>query len=130
MGKTFALRLVLLIAGVSGSRAPGRMIGYFVGEGSDAQIVSTVYIDARMADAVVSRARAARQVAGTLSGHALGGAPAAGPGYDLLADVLAVVAADEAKVWNETVVARLAELRPGRPYPGRGIRLSPRSGRG
>jgi S-DNA-T family DNA segregation ATPase FtsK/SpoIIIE len=88
-------------------------IGYFVGEGTDARIVSTSYVDAAMADAVVARARAARDAAGMLSGHALGGGPAsASPGYDLLADVLAVIGPAEAKVWNETIVARLAELRP------------------
>jgi DNA segregation ATPase FtsK/SpoIIIE, S-DNA-T family len=88
-------------------------IGYLVGEGADARIVSTVYIDAAMADAVVGRARAARQVAGTLTGHAAGEVPVESrPSYDLLADVLAVVPPSEAKVWNETVVARLAELRP------------------
>jgi S-DNA-T family DNA segregation ATPase FtsK/SpoIIIE len=88
-------------------------IGYFVGEGADARILSTVYIDATMADAIVSRARAARQAAGTITGHALGETPAAArPSHDLLADVLAVVSASEAKVWNESVVARLAELRP------------------
>jgi len=30
----------------------------------------------------------------------------------LLADVLAVLPPDQAKVWNETIVARLGELRP------------------
>jgi S-DNA-T family DNA segregation ATPase FtsK/SpoIIIE len=66
-----------------------------------------------MADVVASRARAARQAAGTLSGHALGEVPLAiESGCDLLADVLAVVAVNEPKLWNETVVARLAELRP------------------
>jgi S-DNA-T family DNA segregation ATPase FtsK/SpoIIIE len=88
-------------------------IGYFVGEGADARIVHTVYIDATMADTIVARARAAREAAGTITGHSLGETPtSARPSYDLLADVLAVVPASEAKAWNETVVARLAELRP------------------
>ena len=88
-------------------------IGYFVGEGTDARIISTAYVDAKMADAIVARAHTARQAAGTLSGHALGGSPVAeSPGYDLLADVLAVVPVGEPKAWNESVVARLAELRP------------------
>jgi DNA segregation ATPase FtsK/SpoIIIE, S-DNA-T family len=88
-------------------------IGYFVGEGADARILSTVYIDAKMADGIVSRSRTARQAAGTITGHALGETTtAARPSYDLLADVLAVVQANEAKAWNETVVTRLAELRP------------------
>ncbi|MGA5272565.1 cell division protein FtsK [Streptomyces cellulosae] len=89
-------------------------IHYFVGEGSDARIVASVYVDAPGAEAIAARARKAREKAGLLSGYALGEAPeeVTGPAYDLLADILAVVPAAEAKVWSETVVARLAELRP------------------
>ncbi|WP_399942882.1 cell division protein FtsK [Streptomyces sp. BBFR25] len=87
-------------------------IHYFVGEGSDARIVSSVYVDAPGADNIAARARRAREKAGLLSGYALGEAPEpVASGYDLLADILAVVPADEPKVWSETVVARLAELR-------------------
>lgn len=44
----------------------------------------------------------------------VGEEPAADPAasYDLLGDVRTVTAADEPKLWNETVTARLAELRP------------------
>ncbi|MGW1917469.1 cell division protein FtsK [Streptomyces sp. NPDC002076] len=89
-------------------------IHYFVGEGADARIVSSVYVDAPGADAIGARARKAREKAGLLSGYALGEAPeeVTGPAYDLLADILAVVPAAQAKEWSETVVARLAELRP------------------
>jgi S-DNA-T family DNA segregation ATPase FtsK/SpoIIIE len=89
-------------------------IHYFVGEGEDARIVRSVYADAPTAERVALRARTLRENAGTLSGHALGERPQADTAttFDLLADVLAVVPADEAKVWNETVAARLAELRP------------------
>ncbi|WOT34300.1 cell division protein FtsK [Streptomyces coeruleorubidus] len=87
-------------------------IHYFVGEGSDARIVSSVYVDAPGADNIAARARRAREEAGLLSGYALGEAPElVASGYDLLADILAVVPADEPKVWSETVVARLADLR-------------------
>ncbi|KUO16732.1 cell division protein FtsK [Streptomyces dysideae] len=88
-------------------------IAYFVGDGSDARIIRSVYVDAPNADRIARRARKAREEAGTLSGYALGQEPepAAGSGYDLLADILAVVPADEPKVWSETVVARLADLR-------------------
>ncbi|MEU6535877.1 cell division protein FtsK [Streptomyces sp. NPDC047000] len=87
---------------------------YFVGEGADARIVAGTFVDAPGAAAVAARARKARETAGLLSGYALGEAPEAvtGPSYDLLADILAVVPADEAKVWSETVVTRLADLRP------------------
>ncbi|MEU2539276.1 cell division protein FtsK [Streptomyces iakyrus] len=87
-------------------------IHYFVGEGSDARIVRSVYVDGQGADAIGARARRLREEAGTLSGHALGEAPEpVTSAYDLLRDILAVVPADEPKVWSETVVARLAELR-------------------
>ncbi|MFC8765166.1 cell division protein FtsK [Streptomyces sp. NPDC057193] len=89
-------------------------IHYFVGEGSDARIVSSVYVDAPGAETIAARARTAREKAGLLSGYAAGEATevVTGPAYDLLADILAVVPAAETKVWSETVVARLAELRP------------------
>lgn len=88
-----------------------RGIGYLAGEGDDPQIVRTHYVDAPAAEAVVARARAARELAGTVTGYALGvdqDAPA-GPTHDVLADVLGVVGE---KAWLETVAERLAELRP------------------
>ncbi|WP_328386793.1 cell division protein FtsK [Streptomyces sp. NBC_00400] len=89
-------------------------IHYFVGEGADARIVGSVYVDGVGADAIALRARKAREDVGLLSGHALGEEPEANASavYDLLRDLLGVIPAEEAKVWNETVVARLAELRP------------------
>jgi DNA segregation ATPase FtsK/SpoIIIE, S-DNA-T family len=91
-----------------------RGIGYLAGEGEDPQIVRCFYVDAPAAEQIVARARAMRQHAGTLSGHALGEdpEPASPATSNLLEDVLAVVPTDQAKVWNETIVARLAELRP------------------
>ncbi|MBG0814172.1 cell division protein FtsK [Planomonospora sp. ID82291] len=87
-------------------------ICYFAGEGDNPKIVRSVYIDAPTAEKIALRARALRQQAGTLSGHALGEAPSVetGPAFNLLADIAAVV--HEPKCWSETVVARLAELRP------------------
>ncbi|MEU7485045.1 cell division protein FtsK [Streptomyces sp. NPDC042319] len=88
-------------------------VHYFVGEGADARIVASTYVDSIVADAIALRARKAREDAGTLSGHALGEEPeAAVTAYDLLRDLLGVIPVEEAKVWSETVVARLAELRP------------------
>ncbi|MCG3041939.1 cell division protein FtsK [Streptomyces sp. S1A] len=89
-------------------------ICYFVGEGADARIVRAVFADAVMADRIALRARKLREDAGTLAGHALGEEPEtdAAAGYDLLADVLAVIPASEPKVWSETVAERLGELRP------------------
>jgi S-DNA-T family DNA segregation ATPase FtsK/SpoIIIE len=64
-------------------------------------------------DSVITRARALREAARTLTGHAAGEQP---QGTDLLPslldDILTVVPAGESKVWSETVAARLAELRP------------------
>ncbi|MEC4014935.1 cell division protein FtsK [Streptomyces sp. H27-D2] len=89
-------------------------VHYFVGEGSDARIVRSVFADAVTADRIALRARKLREDAGTLSGHALGEEPQvdASASFDLLADILAVLAAEEPKVWSESVVTRLAELRP------------------
>ncbi len=90
-----------------------RGIGYLAGEGDDPVIVRSFYVDAPAAERIVVRARALRDRAGTLSGHALGeDRDPADAAASLLADVLAVIPASEARVWNQTVVARLAELRP------------------
>jgi S-DNA-T family DNA segregation ATPase FtsK/SpoIIIE len=88
-------------------------IHYFVGEGSDARIVRSIYVDAGGAEAIAARARRVREKAGLLAGHALGEAlEPTTAAYDLLADILAVVPAKEAKAWSETIVTRLADLRP------------------
>ncbi|MBQ0922681.1 FtsK/SpoIIIE domain-containing protein [Saccharopolyspora endophytica] len=92
-------------------------IGYLVGEGSDAQIVRTVAgLDGPASEKVATYARTLREQAGTLTGHAIGEAPdvdeSASKKDTLLEDILAVFSEAEAKVWNETAVARLAELRP------------------
>ena len=90
-----------------------RGIGYLAGEGDDPQIVRSFYIDAPAAEHVVARGRRLRERAGTLTGLARGDDPEpADASGSLLADILAVVPADQAKAWNQTVVARLAELRP------------------
>ncbi|WTU05087.1 cell division protein FtsK [Kitasatospora sp. NBC_00070] len=93
-----------------------RGIAYYIGgEGADAQIVRSVFVDGLAAETIAQRGRVAREAAGLLTGHAAGaaqGEAAAAPAHDLLADVLAVMGPDEAKVWSETIVTRLAELRP------------------
>lgn len=91
-----------------------RGIGYLVGASDDveAQLARTYLVDAAGAAAIVERARAAREAVGTITGHAAGEQPQSAPSYSLLDDVAAVLRADEPKVWSETVVERLAELRP------------------
>jgi DNA segregation ATPase FtsK/SpoIIIE, S-DNA-T family len=89
-------------------------IGYLVGAAIDPQIVRSYGVDNPAADRICDRARTARIAAGTLAGYAAGEASdqAEQVASTLLADVLAVIRTDEPKVWNETVVARLTELRP------------------
>lgn len=97
-------------------RPTDRGIGYLVGASDDPQIVRTYYLDKPAADRITDRARAIRVAAGLLTGHAAGQTIDAdsktGQRSSILDDVLAVVGADEPKVWSETVVGRLAELRP------------------
>ncbi|MFJ4785562.1 cell division protein FtsK [Streptomyces sp. NPDC088794] len=90
-----------------------RGICWMSGEGDDPRIVASAFVDAVGAEHVVVRARKMREAYGNITGHAIGETPDSGEAaYDLLADILRVVAADEDKVWNEKVAARLAALRP------------------
>ncbi|MGJ6968918.1 cell division protein FtsK [Streptosporangium sp. G11] len=87
--------------------------GYLVGATPMPKVVKAAYLDTPNTQLIADRAYALRKAAGTLSGQAAGEQPeATAPAYDLLADIAAVLAADETKVWNEIVVDRLAELRP------------------
>ncbi|MFF3865056.1 cell division protein FtsK [Micromonospora sp. NPDC001898] len=87
-------------------------VGYLVGAADDAQIVRTFYVDGPTAERITDRARALREAAGTLTGHAVGQATAtpAARRDTLLDDILTVVPATEGKVWAETLTERLAEL--------------------
>ncbi|RXS83785.1 cell division protein FtsK [Streptomyces sp. TM32] len=87
-------------------------IGYLVGSGPNPQIVRSYYIDNATAEKLCERAHAARAAAGTLPDP--GAAKTEKAADTLLTDVLAVIPAGETKVWNETVIDRLAELRPER----------------
>jgi S-DNA-T family DNA segregation ATPase FtsK/SpoIIIE len=86
-------------------------IFYFAGEGQSPRIVRGFELDAPAAEKIVARARALRERAGNLSGHALGHEPDTAPAFDLLADLVAVVT--DPKMWSEIIVTRLAALRPG-----------------
>jgi S-DNA-T family DNA segregation ATPase FtsK/SpoIIIE len=68
-------------------------------------------VDTDQAAKVVARAVALRTAAGTLPDPA-GRTRDAGPAHDLLADLAAVWPTGEDKAWNETLCARLADLRP------------------
>jgi DNA segregation ATPase FtsK/SpoIIIE, S-DNA-T family len=86
-------------------------VGYLVGAADEAQITRTFYVDTPTAERLCQRARAARQTAGTLQGHAAG-EPTSPRRDTLLADILTVVPAGESKVWSETLLERLQALRP------------------
>ena len=89
-----------------------RGICWMAGEGDDPVIVASAFVDAVGAEQVALRARELREEYGNVTGHAAGVGPEQAAGGDILGDVLAVVPADEDKVWNERVAARLAALRP------------------
>lgn len=87
-------------------------ICWMSGEGDDPRIVASAFVDAPKAELVVARARKLREEYGNITGHAIGEGPAKTVGMDVLADVLAVLAADEKAVWCERIADRLAKLRP------------------
>ncbi|MFF5229991.1 cell division protein FtsK [Dactylosporangium sp. NPDC000521] len=91
-----------------------RGIGYLAGEGDDPTIARTFYIDGPTANAITTRARAARESAGTLTGYAMGETvDTTAVRRDTLLDDLAVVLTEaEPKQWSEVVCERLAALRP------------------
>jgi S-DNA-T family DNA segregation ATPase FtsK/SpoIIIE len=90
-------------------------VGWLVG-GEDPQIVRTYYVDGTAAERIATRARAARQAAGTLSGYAAGQEieRAGGRRDTLLEDVLGVIPAAEDKTPAEVLLQRLAEAHPDR----------------
>ncbi|MGW6783173.1 cell division protein FtsK [Streptomyces sp. NPDC054987] len=89
-----------------------RGICWMAGEGDDPRIVASAFVDAVAAEQVVARARKMRDEYGNVTGHAIGKDPETTARVDILADVLAVMAADEDAVWCERIAARLTGLRP------------------
>ncbi|MGH3876499.1 MAG: cell division protein FtsK [Actinophytocola sp.] len=89
-------------------------IGLLVGNADDPQITRSAYVDGPDADKIADRARAMRAAAGTLTGYAAGEETltSVNDGPNLLADLCEVLPAGQDKVWSETVVDRLADLRP------------------
>jgi S-DNA-T family DNA segregation ATPase FtsK/SpoIIIE len=86
-------------------------IGYLVGAGPAPQVVRGFYLNMADAERIAVRARALREAAGTLTGHA---AEDAGEGpRDVLTDVLAVFGADGGLQWGD-LAARLASRFPAR----------------
>ncbi|MFC7659583.1 hypothetical protein ACFQV8_28970 [Pseudonocardia benzenivorans] len=93
-------------------------IGYLLGAADEPQIVRSAYIDGPTAEAIAGRARALRELAGTITGHAAGERPAdERPARSILADVAAVFAPGEDRLWSDTIAARLVQQWPT-TYPG------------
>ncbi|RLK59932.1 FtsK/SpoIIIE domain-containing protein [Actinokineospora cianjurensis] len=88
-------------------------IGILKGDGDEPRTVRGVYIDAPAAEKIATRARATRVAAGLLTGYAAGLDAQVDERDDttLLHDVLAAIG-DAGKAWSESIVDRLAELRP------------------
>ena len=89
-------------------------IGYLLGATPTPTVACAAYLDVPARERVAARARALREAAGTLSGHALGQAPA-NPRQDetLLEDTLGVLPAGDDRIANEELRDRLAQARPG-----------------
>lgn len=87
--------------------------GLLVGEGDEPTIVTFSYIDGPAAKTIAARARAARELAGTITGYAADlDAQTPEPAATLLDDLAHVITPDEPKVWSEVLVERLAAYRP------------------
>ncbi len=87
-------------------------LGYLVGAEGVPQVVRTYYLDAPATERVAIRARALREAAGTLTGAAAG-EEGGQQERDVLADVLAVFAADSGLQW-QPLAERLAGRFPDR----------------
>jgi DNA segregation ATPase FtsK/SpoIIIE, S-DNA-T family len=87
-----------------------------VGDGSDARIIRTVYLDGPATEKIALRARAAREAAGLLTGHAIGqdGQPDPTLHVNVARDAVVVFTRAEDKLWSEIVLARLAQRWPDR----------------
>jgi S-DNA-T family DNA segregation ATPase FtsK/SpoIIIE len=86
-------------------------IGYLSGAGPSPQVVRTFYLDMNAAERVAIRARALREAAGTLTGHAT--EQDEGTARDVLTDVLSVFGSDAGLQWAD-LAARLASRFPAR----------------
>ncbi|WP_426561388.1 cell division protein FtsK [Angustibacter sp. McL0619] len=91
-----------------------RGVAILAGEGDDPRIVRVAYIDGPAAQAVSARARAARKLAGLLTGHAIGVEPETDAETASVLDHLGEIwPPSEGRVWCETLAQRLATAFPG-----------------
>ncbi|MGH3859971.1 FtsK/SpoIIIE domain-containing protein [Actinokineospora sp.] len=89
-------------------------IGYLVGASDEPQIARSAYIDNPNAEKIITRARALREQAGTLGGHAIGddNLTEQAARANLLDDIAGVYLNGEDRLWSDTVAARLGEQHP------------------
>jgi DNA segregation ATPase FtsK/SpoIIIE, S-DNA-T family len=87
-------------------------LGYLKGATPAPKVCRTYFLDVPAAKAVVARARAARERAGTLTGVAIG-KDTSEPARDVLADALACFGDDSGLHWG-TLAERLAQRYPDR----------------
>ena len=91
-------------------------IGILSGEGEDARIIRTAYLDGPASEAVALRARAMREIAGTLTGYCVGETEERKPTSDLLDDLQVVFATavrtDRPGAWSVELCNQLVALRP------------------
>src|SRR6266545_4660193 len=93
-------------------------VGWLLGADDSGAVEEAVTVRTYLAsgdgiDKVIARAHAARVAAGTLSGAAIGDLPERPHNVSVLADIAAVFAPGEDRLWSELILHRLAELRPG-----------------
>jgi len=82
-------------------------IRYLAGEGDEPRIVRWVHVDNPAAEAIDENARAARELAGMLTGHAVGRTPNRSDKDNAAHDLLTVITLREAKLWGEVASDRL-----------------------
>ena len=88
-------------------------IAWYSGDATDPIIVRTAYIDALTAEAITTRARAAKAATGWLSGLAAGQDPEPDQDNSSVLDHLAAIwPTGHDKVWCETLATRLADTYP------------------
>ena len=85
--------------------------GYLVGAADAAQVTKTYNINGPAAERIATRARTQRQIAGTLTGYALGQADDDGAPRSFAADVLTVFGTD-VNLWCESIAGRLRTMLP------------------
>lgn len=115
-----ALGAGMYAAGIDASRfqRAHKGVGWLVGADDSGAVEEAVTVRTALAGPedvarVIAAAHAARLAAGTLSGMAVGELPQRPERVSVLADIAAVFAAGEDRLWSELILHRLTDLRPG-----------------